>query len=183
LSIKIGFTGFNCSGKDTAADILVEIGFKHFSLSDIIRDEIKELGLEENRETLIYVGNDLRKNLGNNILAKRTNEKIKDLDKAVISSIRNEFEVEELRKNKDFILVSIEASIELRFKRAMDRKRIENIKTLDDFKKIDEKESSDDPGKQQLHKIKEMADYNIPNNGSLDELREKILNLIKKLSE
>lgn len=179
--MKIGLTGLNCSGKGEVAKILMEQGFEYFSLSDIIREEIKERGLVEDRETLISVANDLRKNFGSNILAKRTNEKIKNKDKVVIDSIRNEYEVNELRKNKDFILLCVEAPIELRFERAVARGRVENASTVEEFKRIDEKESTDDPVKQQLSKVGNMADYKIKNNSSLDSLKKNVDEFLIKL--
>ena len=38
----IGITGSYASGKDTVASILQEKGFIHYSLSDILREELKK---------------------------------------------------------------------------------------------------------------------------------------------
>ena len=67
----LGLVGKYGSGKDSAADILKEYGFKHYSLSDEIRRELKKKGIRETREALIAMGNMLRKNQGNGVLAKR----------------------------------------------------------------------------------------------------------------
>jgi dephospho-CoA kinase len=59
----IGITGPNASGKDTVADILEEKGFIHYSLSDILREELKKSNKEEIRKNLIKIGNELRKKI------------------------------------------------------------------------------------------------------------------------
>jgi len=175
----IGLTGLNCSGKDEVARILMQQGFEYFSLSDIIRDETRKRGLDDTRETLIRLGNELRKEFGSNILAKRTNEKIKG--NAVVVSIRNVFEVNELRKNKNFVFVRVEAPISVRYERAMKRGRVENSNTLEEFRKVEEKEKSEDESKQQLHKVIEMADHTIINDSDIDSLEKNIKSLLHKI--
>ncbi|MDR2427358.1 MAG: AAA family ATPase [Endomicrobium sp.] len=68
----IGLTGSYCSGKDTVADYISQKhGYKHFSLSDVIREIMKEAGLEPTRENLITFGTNLREENGNGVLAKK----------------------------------------------------------------------------------------------------------------
>ena len=53
----VGVTGFFAAGKDTVAEILQERGFRHVSLSDIIREEIRSRGEEVTIPHLTTVGN------------------------------------------------------------------------------------------------------------------------------
>ncbi|MBN1157406.1 AAA family ATPase [Candidatus Woesearchaeota archaeon] len=168
----IGLTGKNASGKGEVADYLVKKGFSYFSLSDIIREEAKKQGVEENRENLIKTGNELRRKYGAGILARLTNKKLND--NSVVDSIRNPEEIKELRKNKDFILIGIDAPVELRFKRALERGRIENAKTLSEFKAMEEKENLKNPVNQQLDECLGMADKTLLNDGSIEELHKKM---------
>jgi len=170
----IGLTGKNGAGKTKVVDYLKSKGFETFSLSDILRKEVRKKGLAEERENLIKIGNELREKYGPGILAKLALDKTKRKDKIAIDSIRNPYEIEELKKSIDFILIGIDAPIELRYIRIIDRKRVgENI-SLEQFIEIEEKENSEDGKKQQLNKCLKLADKIIENTGTVEELYQKI---------
>ena len=184
----IGLTGKNASGKGEAANYLKSKGFIYYSLSDVIREEATKRGIEHSRENLINLGNELRERFKPNYLAQQINKKIKESrinfpDKFffVIDSIRNPFEAKELMKNKDFVLVGIDAPIELRFKRLLKRNRLGDANTLEDFKKQEERENLKSDTNQQLGKTFGMAVKIIVNDGSLNELHERIDRLMMEL--
>jgi len=180
----IGLTGPNASGKGTVAEYLKKKGFAYFSLSDIIREEATRRGLSHSRENLIEIGNRLRKEHGFGVLAELTNEKIRKIRStegkadAVVDSIRSPFEIQELRKNNDFLLLGINAPVELRFERARSRGRIENASTVEQFREMEAKENLDKEGSQQLSRCYEMADVKIMNASDINELHSKIDALI-----
>lgn len=180
----LGFTGPNAAGKGEAVRYLVE---KHkfiaFSLSDIIREEAKNRGLEPIRNNLISIGNELREKEGSSILAKRIVSRIKNSPQAIVDSIRNPSEIEELRKNlKDFKLIGVTANIEIRFERSNKRARAGDGTTLEEFIKQEERENTSDEKAQQLLKCYEMADFKIDNSGTLEELYQNINNVLIKLN-
>ncbi len=168
----IGLTGKNASGKGEAASYLVTKGFSYFSLSDIIRDEAKKRSIEETRENLIGIGNAMRKEHDSGILAKLVMKKLKG--NCVVDSIRNPEEIKELRKGKNFILLGVDAPAGIRFERAKKRGRIENAKTLAEFKTIEQKENLKNKNNQQLDNCLKMADIIVVNDKSLEELHKKI---------
>ncbi len=178
----IGLTSLNGAGKTSVCDYLVKKSFVFYSLSDIIREEIRSRGFEVTRDRLIEVGNELRKKHGSSVLADRILAKIENNKKGkyyVIDSIRNPAEIEALRQNKNFKLVFIDAPVELRFKRVAKRKRESDPLTFDDFKKSEEKElKSKDSASQQLLKCKEMADVVLVNDSTFKALYKKIDRLI-----
>jgi len=178
----IGLTGKNASGKGEAANYLKAKGFTYFSLSDELREEAKEKNIEPIRENLIKLGNELREKFGANYLAKRINDKIKENknNNFVVDSIRNSGEIKELRENKDFILIGVDAPVELRFERAMERGRAGDAQTLDEFKELEEKENIKNKTRQQLDESLKAADKVIINDGSLEDLHKKIDLLINK---
>ena len=179
----IGLTSFLGAGKTSVADHLVKKGFEFYSLSDVVRDEIKNRGEEITRERLQEVGNELRKKHGSAVLANRVLKKVKPGKNYVVDSIRNPAEIEELRKRKDFSLVFVDAPIKVRFERIKDRKREKDPVTFEDFKKTEEKElKSKDSVNQQLLKCREMADFVIHNDSSFKELYKKIDELLEGLS-
>ena len=176
----IGFTGKNGAGKTMVVEYLKSKEFETFSLSDILREEIKKKNLAEERENLIKIGNELREKHGPGILAKLALDKVKGKNKIAIDSIRNLYEVEELKKNKDFILIGIDAPVELRYKRIIERKRVGENMSLEQFIEIEEKENSEDEKKQQLNKCLELADKIIENIGGVEELQQKMDSILKK---
>jgi dephospho-CoA kinase len=99
----IGLTGHSCSGKDTIAEYVVrKHGYKHYSLSDVIRVIMKERNIEATRANMVAIGTKLRKEDGNNFLAKKILEKISLNGKYCITSIRHCDEVVELKKKTLF---------------------------------------------------------------------------------
>ncbi len=123
----IGLTSRNAAGKDEVASFLVQRhGFAYFSLSDVLREVLKKRGLPVTRENLIEAGNKLRLEKGPGALAEIALESLKDKKDAVVVSIRNVGEIETLRKRGDFILVGVDAPVELRFQRARLRGRTDD---------------------------------------------------------
>ncbi len=96
---------------------------------------------------MIKIGNELRQNFAPSYLAQQINLKIKDILKNnpkqnfAVDSIRSPFEAKELMKNHNFTLVGIDAPPELRFKRLLERNRLGDAKTPEDFKKQEEREN------------------------------------------
>ena len=180
----IGLTGLNASGKGTVAEHLKNLGYSYFSLSDIVREEATALGLDHSRESLIYTGNKLRTDSGPAVLAQRTIKKIllQKIEKAVIDSIRNLKEVEELRKLEEYILVAIDAPVETRFERSKLRGRVGFEKSLREFIDVEQKENSSDPNKQNLFECIKKADVVIINDGTTEELVSKVDELLAKKS-
>jgi dephospho-CoA kinase len=163
----IGLTGSYCCGKDTVADyISKKHGYVHFSLSNIIREIMKEAGIEPIRENLIVFGTKLREENGNGILAKKVLEKIEDRGKYCITSIRHSKEVSELKKRRDFVLVNVDAPQDVRFARMQKRKRSGDPQTLEKFIELEKKESQISGSGQQLKKAANMADITFINNSN-----------------
>jgi dCMP deaminase len=179
----LGFTGPNASGKGEAIKYLVENKkFTAFSMSDILREEAKKRGLESTRDNLIAIGNELRAKDGPGVLAKMAVTKIINMPQAVIDSIRNPSEIEELKKNlKDFKLIGVNADIKIRFERSSKRGRPGDGGTLEEFKKKEEKENSSDEKAQQLNKCLELADIKLDNPGEIYDLKKKIDKILADL--
>lgn len=179
----LGFTGPNASGKGEAIKYLVERKkFIASSLSDILRDEAKLRGKEPVRDNLIIIGNELRNNEGPAVLAARTIKKIKNSPQAVIDSIRNVYEIEELRKNlPGFKLIGISADVKTRFERSLKRARPGDAATIEDFIKKEEKENTADEKAQQLSRCYDLADIKIDNSGTFEQLTGKLDSILKEL--
>ncbi len=182
----IGITGKSGAGKGTVAKYLKQRGYVYHSLSDILRLELKKTGQEEDLPNLIKLGNRLRTDEGPGILGKRTVKLIKDNqeEKSLVDSIRNPSEIEEIRMAADhFILVAVDAPLEVRYQRINKRGRPGDNITFEAFKEQDFKQlKSDDTNAQQILDCFKQADYTVVNDSSLEELNQKVDNILKDLN-
>ena len=121
--IIIGITGTLGAGKGTVVDYLVKKhGFKHFSVSGFLKEEIIKRDVEVDRTALVNLGNELRKKYGSDYIVKTLLHKaIKEKRNCVIESLRNTKEIEVLKKFGNFYLFSIDADPKLRYKRIQKR--------------------------------------------------------------
>lgn len=170
----IGLTGTNGAGKGEAAVYFVARGYAYFSLSDVIRDELRERGEPASRDNLIRTGNELRDRFGPDVLAQRTMDKIGRTGRAVIDSIRNTREVDLLRRQEGFVLLAIDAPIALRFARVAVRGRDESAGDLEAFRKKEEEERAGGATAQQLEACMAAADRLIINDGTIPEFHRKL---------
>lgn len=180
----IGLTGKNGGGKGEVAKFLVERGFHALSLSDVIREEAGRLGKPVTRETLVELGNELRKAGGAGVLAERIFARLDPEKNYVIDSIRNPAEVQVFRRRRDFCLIHVPAPQRLRFERLRLRARENDPRTFEEFLALEAKEaSSPDSSSQQLDSTVSLANITLENGGPLRELHEKAKRLLLDLSK
>ncbi len=178
----IGLTGTNASGKTEVSNYLIRRGFEYHSLSDEVREEAKKRGGEIDRDLLIATGNDLRSRHGAGVLAERVLLRLGQDRNHVVDSIRNPMEVEALRRRKDFVLLAIDASQELRFERSHLRGREGAAPTLGEFVREENRElESENPASQQLLATRRLADRVVRNDGSLQDLHDFLNELLPGL--
>ncbi len=180
----IGLTGKNGSGKGEVARFLKERGFEYYSLSDVLRDELKKKKKPVTRDNLITTGNKLRQTHGPDILAKRILEKIEIDRNYVIDSVRHPAEAQALKSRDRFALLNVTASAEARFKRLKKRRREHDPKTLKEFLKLEQLEAkSKVKSDQQLDQTLKLADYEIDNSSSLEDLHQAIAKIVMTIAQ
>lgn len=179
----IGLTGPISGGKGTIADVLKEKGFFYTSLSDRIREEIAQRGGEITRENLQDVADELRKNFDANVLAERTWNLVNQKEKAVIDSIRSLGEVEYLKTKPGFILLGVTAPRELRYQRMKERTRSGDPLSREEFVRLDEKDfvSGQKGEGRDIQGCLDKTDFLIENTGTLEELKEKLGDILGKI--
>jgi dCMP deaminase len=178
----IGLTGRNAAGKGEVARYLREKSFDYHSLSDILRAEIRSRGEKPTRETLIAVGNELRRQYGPGVLAERTLAKLEPDRHYVIDSIRNPAEVSAFRSSGlPFKLIFVDAPVELRFERAVSRGREGEAMDLEKFKETENREVAGEPHSQNLLDVESMADIKLINDGPLSQLFTRIEDSLQRL--
>jgi dephospho-CoA kinase len=168
----IGLTGPNASGKGEVAKLLGETGFALHSLSDIVRESAAHQSLQPTRDNLIAAGVRLRVEEGPGALAARILPRL--TGRAVVDSIRGPAEVARLRTLPRFILLGIDAPVNLRFERAQRRGRLGDGASLEEFIRKEERENSEAETGQQLRRTLALADRVIRNDGTLDDLARNV---------
>ena len=181
----IGVTGNNGSGKDTFARYLVERkGFEHISLSDFIREETAKRGIDLARNNFHEVANRMREERGAGILAKIARERMVKGKNYVVTSIRNPGEIKALEESDDFVMVSVDAPIKIRFNRIMERNR-KNEKELLSFEEFEKFEADElkslSTSSQQMKECIDMARFKIDNSGSLEAFPKEIENTFSQV--
>jgi len=177
----IAFAGMPFSGKSEAVQIAKEMSIPVIRIGDFIWEEVKKQGLEINDKNVGKIANEMRKKHGKDIWAKRTLEKIKSIKKSdflVIDGVRNIEEIETFEKDlgSNFLLIAVQVSDELRYKRAMTRGRKDDSRDINLIKERDKRELS-----WGLGSVIASADIVISNEGSVEEFKQKIISLFNKL--
>ncbi len=176
----IGVAGRNGAGKGEFVHFLEARSFTALSLSDAIRRELADRGLEETRERMIETGQEMRRKGGPGALAQALVRQLLPDRNYAIDSIRHPVEVEILRHHAkatghEFHLVWVDAKLETRFDRMVKRGRPGDPATLGDLEILEARErGSDDPNAQQLDAVEAMADFQLGNDGSLEEFQNQI---------
>ena len=180
----IGLTGENCAGKSTIAEYLMKKGFYYYSLSDVIREEVKAEGKAVTRENLIKKGNELREKFGPGILGAKMAQSVQKDKNYVIDSIRNPAEVEELKKLGRFFLFYVTAPPETRFSRIKSRNREEDPQTYEAFLHIEKLEMENaDKTKQNLKGTFALAERKIANDRDFVDLYDAVDKALAEVSD
>ncbi len=169
----IGLTGRNGAGKGTVAAWFTARGFQYTSMSDAIRRDLRDRGLEVTRDNLIAGGRRLRREGGAAVLGTRSLHHIAELggDRWVVDSVRNPAEVQALRIAPDFGLLDVHANARTRYERVVTRNRGGDATTFEEFLRQEQAElDSTDVAAQQLIATAALADLHVENDGDVAAL-------------
>jgi dephospho-CoA kinase len=180
--IIIGFTGQLACGKGTATSYLVEkYSAKQYKFSQILRDVLVRLHLEQSRDFMIKISETLRQTFGEDILSTviaRDAEK-ESAEIVVVDGIRRLSDINHLMKLPNFILIAMEAKPEIRYARLI--KRGENA---DDTTKTYEQFLADHQRSTEISiaEVVVKATEHLNNDGDLKNLQTQIDAIVKKYS-
>lgn len=179
----IGVAGLNGAGKGEVVAYLEERSFYAMSLSDVIRRELADQGLEESRERMIDTGRALRAVGGQGVLAEKLVARLLPDRNYAIDSIRHPAEVEAFRASgQPFHLVWVEADSRLRFDRLAARGRPGDPTTHDQLLELEGRElGSADPAAQQLLAVRDLADSTIENESEMGSLHAAVQQLLERV--
>jgi len=103
----------------------------------------------------------------------------------MFDSLRNPEEAEFLKNNvKDFILIAVDSSQEIRFQRMIERNKPTDPKTWEEFLKVDNRDYFDENNifGQRVRECMNIADFKIVNN-DLEESKKEIEEIWEKIKK
>ncbi len=181
-SYIIGIVGLQASGKTVAASSFVDWGAARVRMGDVVWKEVERRGLDLVEENVGEVAQELREEEGMGAVAKRCvpliREECEGSDVVVVDGIRGIAEVEVFREEfgDNFVLLSVEASAETRYERIKGRERDDDVGSVEEFKEKDRRELN-----WGLEEALEEADYNIKNEGTLEDFKQKALEIFEEI--
>lgn len=179
--IIIGITGPIGSGKSEASKYLKnKYKIPTMGFSEILREILNEMNLEESRENLQKLSTLLRGKFGQNILSRGIIEKIKNFKEKIIilEGIRRK---EDLLSFDDFDvkLIYIETDKDkTRYERIKSRKENSDEKNIS-WKQFQENENKETELK--IKSLKKEANFIISNSGTLNDFHKKLDEIILKI--
>jgi dephospho-CoA kinase len=184
----LGITGTNGAGKGTVVDYLVQKkGFIHYSVRDLIIEEVERRGLELNRINIGETGTDMRRLHEPAYFTNTFIERATDAGQSaiIIESIRTLAEADNIRAYKGF-MVGVDAPVALRYERITSRGTVTDKVSLEEFHDQEDREyrpkDLDDPTQMNVLGVLASADYTLVNEGTLEELHAKIDEMLIDLS-
>ncbi len=176
----IAFVGMPASGKSEAAAIARKLGIPVVNMGDVVREETARRGLAPTDENIGGTGTSLRKVEGMDVIAKRCVPKIRLIKTpvVVVDGTRNINEIEYFKKQfgNEFRLIAINTPFEIRFERVRKRARSDDMNSMEELKRRDEREKG-----WGLDKAIEKADITIDNTGTIEKFQNQIEQLLGKI--
>lgn len=191
MTTIITSVGYPGAGKSELADSIEERGIDRISMGNILRDKFEtarqnglveeQVGGDGDKSKSALLGDWATKQRelhGNDVVARWTTEYIEEdieSDTVFVDGLRSPDELSVLEDSFDSVnVVYVSASKSTRLKRLQDRGRDgEADFTMEDLNERDRREEN-----WGLENIKQHTDYNIENEGSLEEFHSSIKNVL-----
>ncbi len=171
-------TGMPGAGKSIVSNMAREMGIPTYCMGDVIREEtIRKYG-SITPENMRRTAQELREKYGDDIVARKTLEMIKEEQGIVIiDGVRSLTEVNIFKTAGESVeIIAVHASPMTRFKRIKERQRPGDPKTWEEFVKRDMTELSFGIGN-----VIALADYMIVNEESIEETKKQVTRVLEKV--
>lgn len=176
--------GMPGSGKGVAVKVFRDYGLSIVNMGDVIREEARTRGYEVTPANLGRVSLALREEYGDEEIAKRCLGKIiKELSSGrdvVIEGIRSLKEIVYFKRRfrGDFYTLAIHSKPKVRFNRLKARGRGDDPEDWEEFEERDRRELGYGMGSAIA-----LAEYMIVNEGTLEELKGKIEDVYREITQ
>lgn len=181
--IIIGIIGEQAGGKGAAADFIRKhYGGQRLTVSSILRRTLDSLHLDATRDNLINLALVLKKGFGPAVLMKAMLKEVEneDADLIIVDGLRMPGDPDVFREayENSFYLIYVTADQRIRYDRSVSRgeKVGESDAAFEEFAAKENQETE-----RLISEVGKTADFTIINNGTAEELEEKILDIMKKI--
>lgn len=181
MKMIIALVGEIGSGKGAVAEhIIKKYNASYHKFSDILKEICERLYLSISRDNLISISEILRNRFGEDLLANAMAEDVKkdNSNIVIVDGVRRMADIKHLKKIKGFHLVRIIADAKTRYERIKNRgeKIDEQNLTFEQFTENSKRETE-----VSIADVASRAEFTVANNKTINELHEKIENLIEKI--
>ena len=165
-------------GKEEFVKVGEERGFAVVRMGDIVREEAKRRGLKLSDEAVGGMAHEERVRHGFGVWAERTIPRVK-AEVTLIDGIRGREEVEVFRRafGDALVVVAIHASPRTRYNRIRRRGRGDDVLSLEEFRRRDERELG-----WGLAEVIATADFMVVNEDGLQAMREQCRRVLDAVS-
>lgn len=180
----IAITGTIGAGKGTIVEYLQTKGFTHYSARAFFIKELVRRGMEQSRDNMVLVANELRKTyFPGYAIGELLKEAQQHGGDAVIESIRTAGEIDLLKeKATNVCLLAVDADIKTRYDRVVKRNSSTDNVSFEKFMADEKREfESKDAWSQNLKVCMERADYVLSNDGTFEDLYKQIDEVLVKI--
>lgn len=156
-------------------EYLRSLNFLVVSLSDIVRTEVRHRNKPLTRDVMVHTSNELKAQFGMDVLARRSfhESSEKETHSIAFDSIRNLDEIIYLR-DKGVIFLGVDAPIELRYSRVIERARESDGVDFDTFKAHDDRENTGQSPGQNIFRAFQECETIIQNTDTLSALQYEV---------
>ena len=179
----IGIGGTIGAGKGTVVDYLVaKKGFAHYSSSGLLREVLVERGVFVDRDSMAKLAREIRAEDPSG-MPKLTYERLKKdkSEKAIVEALHTVGEAEFV-KSIGGIILGVDADVAIRYSRISTRGSEKDNVSYEKF--LEQAKREDDGGSDvsghNIRGVINIADHTIQNNGTLEELHQKIEDFLMK---
>jgi dephospho-CoA kinase len=181
--IVLGFVGEMACGKGTAAAYCKKkYNADTFRFSTILRETLDRVYLPHTREIMVTLSEILRKNFGEDLLARAMAEDVKKAKKSFIAidGIRRPADIIYLEKLPEFHLIAINVQAKTRFERLTNRRenKDDQTKTWAQFQGDAKR-----PTEKTIRVVAKKAEFVIDNNGSFPEFYKQIDAIVHQIKK
>jgi dephospho-CoA kinase len=179
--IVVGLAGMPGSGKSLVVETAKDLGYAIVVMGDVVREETLKLGLQLTPQNVGKVMLQLRADGGVAVVAQKCIPRIEAQanSKILIDGLRSLYEVDTFRAYfSKFSITAVHASPETRFTRVSNRRRSDDSDGWELFHERDMRELGVGLGN-----VIAMSEQIIVNDGSFEEVKEKIGEALRRLEK
>lgn len=179
--IILGFVGELGAGKTVICNYLKDkYSANSYRFSDPLRDVLNRVYLEQSRENMQNLSTILRAQFGQDLLAKiMANDADKDKGEIVtVDGVRRFPDIEYLLKLDGFYLVYVTTDSKTRYERIVSRNQNPGESDISYEQFLESEKSEADIS---IKDVSKQANFTIENNGSIENLYNKIENILNEI--